>query len=116
MRGRIGVVTAIGAVVALGAPVVAGATPTWLAASPLSQSAAESADTAMGSGGGAAVAWLGPGQVVQVATRQPLGFSSYPLYLSPAGGENRAPPGRQDSRLACDWLRVDDVPPIGQRR
>ena len=46
---------AIGAAVALGAPVATGATPTWLAASPLSQSAAESADTAMGSSGGAAV-------------------------------------------------------------
>ncbi len=95
MRRRIGVVTAIGAVVALGAP-VAGATPTWLAASPLSQSAAESADTAMGSGGGAAVAWLGPGQVVQVATRQPLGGFSSPLDLSPTG-ENRAPQVAEDA-------------------
>jgi PKD repeat protein len=96
MRRRIGVVTAIGAAVALGAPVAAGATSTWLAASPLSQSAAESADTAMGSGGGAAVAWLGPGQVVQVATRQPLGGFSSTLDLSPAG-ENRAPQVAEDA-------------------
>ncbi len=51
---------------------------------------------AMGSGGGAAVAWLGPGQVVQVATRQPLGGFSSPLDLSPAG-ENRAPQVAEDA-------------------
>ncbi len=50
----------------------------------------------MGSGGGAAVAWLGPGQVVQVATRQPLGGFSSPLDLSPAG-ENRAPQVAEDA-------------------
>jgi PKD repeat protein len=96
MRGRTAVVTAVCAAVALGTPVVADATPTWLAASPLSQSAAESADTAMGSGGGAAVAWLGPGQVVQVATRQPHGGFSSPLDLSPAG-ETRAPQVAEDA-------------------
>ncbi|HEV3322928.1 MAG TPA: PKD domain-containing protein [Solirubrobacteraceae bacterium] len=98
MRRRIGVVTAIGAAVALGAPVAADATPTWLAASPLSQSAAESADTAMGSGGSAAVAWLGAGagDVVQVATRPPLGSFAPALDLSPVG-ENRSPQVAEDA-------------------
>jgi hypothetical protein len=77
-------------------PAVAGAAPTWLAASPLSQSEAEFADTAMGSGGGAAVTWLGPGQVVQVATRLPLGGFSSPLDLSPTG-EDRAPQVAEDA-------------------
>ncbi len=98
MRRRVGVVTAIGAAVALGAPVAAGATPTWLAASPLSQSGAVSADTAMGADGGAAVAWLGlgAGHPVQVATRPPLGSFSPALTVSPAG-ENRAPQAAEDA-------------------
>lgn len=98
MRRGIGVVTAIGAALALGAPAAAGATPTWLAASPLSQSAAESADTAMGSSGGAAVAWLGAGagNVVQVATRPPLGSFAPALDLSPVG-ENRSPQVAEDA-------------------
>jgi PKD repeat protein len=71
-------------------PAAAGATPTWLAPSALSSTSAEFADTAMGPEGGAAVTWLGPGQVVQVAASPPLGGFSAPLDLSPAG-ENRAP-------------------------
>ncbi len=89
-------VAAIGAAVALGAPVAADATPTWLTASPLSQSEAVFADTAMGSDGGAAVAWLGVGNVVQVATRPPLGSFAAPLDVSPAG-ENRAPQVAMDA-------------------
>jgi PKD repeat protein len=50
----------------------------------------------MGSGGSAAVTWLGPGQVVQVATRLPLGGFSSPLELSQAG-ENRAPQVAEDA-------------------
>ncbi len=98
MRRGIGVLTAIGAAVALGAPVAAGAPSTWLAASPLSQSAAEFADTAMGSGGGAAVAWLGvgAGNVVRVATRPALGSFAPALDVSPAG-ENRAPQVAEDA-------------------
>ncbi len=82
--------------VALALAATAGATPTWLAASPLSQGGAVFADTAMGSGGGAAVTWLGPGQVVQVATRLPLGGFSSPLDLSPTG-EDRAPQVAEDA-------------------
>jgi PKD repeat protein len=82
--------------VALVLPAAAGAVPTWLAASPLSQTGAEFADTAMGSDGGAAVTWLGPGDVVQVATRLPLGGFSSPLDLSSAG-ENRAPQVAEDA-------------------
>jgi hypothetical protein len=90
---------AIGAAVALGAPVVAGAAPTWLAASPLSQSPAEDADTAMGVDGGAAVTWLtpGPDATVQVATRPPFGSFTSALDVSPAGGENRAPQVAEDA-------------------
>ncbi len=95
MRKRaVGVASTI--CVALVLSATAGATPTWLAASPLSQAQAVFADTAMGSDGGAAVTWLGPGQVVQVATRQPLGGFSSPLDLSPAG-ENRAPQVAEDA-------------------
>jgi hypothetical protein len=91
------VVAAIGAALALGAP-AAGATPEWLAASPLSPSGAESADTAMGSGGGAAVAWLevGAGHPVQVATRPPSGGFLPALTVSPAG-EDRAPQVAEDA-------------------
>jgi hypothetical protein len=75
---------------ALMLPVPAGATPTWLAPSPLSSAGAEFADTAMGSQGAAAVTWLGPGRVVQVAASTPFGGFSAPLDLTPAG-ENTAP-------------------------
>ena len=90
---------AIGAVVALGAPVVAGAAPTWLAASPLSQSAAESADTAMGVDGGAAVAWLriGTAATVQLATRPPFGSFTPAVDVSPAGAESRSPQVAEDA-------------------
>jgi PKD domain len=81
--------------VALALPAAAGATPTWLAASPLSTTGGEFADTAMGSAGGAAVTWLGPELAVQVATRAPLGGFSAPLALAPAG-ENRAPQAAVD--------------------
>jgi hypothetical protein len=96
---RIGAVMAIGAAVALGMPIGAGAAPTWLAASPLSQSAAEVADTAMGVDGGAAVTWLSPGAnaTVQVATRLPFGSFMSPLDVSPAGGESRAPQVAEDA-------------------
>jgi hypothetical protein len=89
---------AIGAALALGSPVAADATPVWLAASPLSQSGAESADTAMGLDGGVAVAWLGVGggDSVQVATRPPLGSFSPTLTVSPAG-EDRAPQVAEDA-------------------
>ncbi len=93
-RRAVGVATTI--CVALVLPAAAGATPTWLAASPLSQSGAVFADTAMGSDGGAAVTWLGPGQVVQVATRLPLGGFLSPLDLSVAG-ENRVPQVAEDA-------------------
>jgi PKD repeat protein len=99
----------------LGLPAAAGALPTWLAASPLSQSAAESADTAMGSDGGAAVAWLGvgAGNVVQVATRPPLGGFSPTLDLSPAG-ENRAPQVAEDAAgdATVVWWRLGSSIPV----
>ena len=87
----IGVATGICA--ALSLPAVASATPTWLAASPLSQPGAESADTAMAATGGAAVAWVqssGAERSVQVATRAPLGSFAPAVAVSPAG-EIRAP-------------------------
>jgi PKD repeat protein len=100
---------------ALGLPAAAGALPTWLAASPLSQSAAESADTAMGSDGGAAVAWLGvgAGNVVQVATRPPLGGFSPTLDLSSAG-ENRAPQVAEDAAgdATVVWWRLGSSIPV----
>lgn len=92
MRKRVVGVT-IGVYVALWLPAAAPAAPTWLAASPLSRPGAEFADTAMGSDGGAAVAWLQPsvgGSTVQVAMRAPLGSFAPPLDVSP-GAEIRAP-------------------------
>jgi PKD repeat protein len=92
VRKRVVGVT-IGVCVALWLPAAAPAAPTWLAASPLSQTGAEFADTAMGSDGGAAVTWLQPsagGRTVQVALRGPLGSFAPALDVSP-GAEIRAP-------------------------
>ncbi len=77
--------------VALGLPAAAAAVPTWSAVSPISESATNLMDTAMGSNGDVAATWVGfvAGEpTVQVATRPPSGSFSAPLDLSPAGNES----------------------------
>ena len=72
----------------------------------------------MGSGGGAAVAWLGAGagNVVQVATRPPLGSFAPALDLSPAG-ENRAPQVAEDAAgdATVVWYSLRVELPCGSR-
>ncbi len=99
MRKR-GVGTIAAICVALGLVPAAHASPTWRAATTLSESDALLADTAMGSGGGAAVTWLRPfagHEVVEVATRAPFASFSPAVDLPPAGGESRAPQVAEDA-------------------
>jgi PKD domain len=87
---------------ALALPVTAGAAPTWLAPVSFSQPepvTSRYTDTAMGAGGGAAVAWQyeGAHKVIQASTKQPLGGFGPLLNVSPPEENSYFPQVAEDA-------------------